>query len=604
MSTITQSKSGSVRLQAGSPFYSRMNLDLEYLLSLRDDNLLQNFYYEAGLGAQFKTNACDHHHGWEDPTCQLRGHFLGHWLSAAAWMTLLTGDVRLKAKVEFIVSELARCQQENGGRWAAPIPEKYLDWIAQGKAVWAPHYTMHKVLMGLVDVCLLTKNETALAVLEGLADWFDQWSRAFSYEKMQDILDYETGGMMEAFADLYSITGKERDLRLMHRYARTRYFDCLLQGEDVLTNMHANTTIPEVQGACRAYEVTGEQKWLNIAQKYWEQAVLTRGAYVTGSQTMGEIWTPKEQMGARLGGKNQEHCVAYNMIRLADYLYRVTGDKNYQDYIELSLYNGVLAQCFWQGFTGSSDPQLNPQMESTIVCYFLPLEAGAKKPWGSRTDHFWCCHGSAVQACSMLDRWTFYVEAKADSSDQAVIVNQYVPSSLSQDDIALEMSENKQIKLATYPQARNWVIKNTGKSVSLKLRVPAWCNGAPVVLLNGEKISQEPVDGYLPVSLNAEDAVEVSFGMKLEAVRLPGSSRYAFRFGPFTLAGIIDRDVTLKGSIHELDQLIKADYEREWSFWLLQFRTTGQAENFQLKPLCDIGFETYTTYFEIESDCC
>src|SRR5690606_1212143 len=112
-----------------------------------------------------------------------------------------TGDVRLDAKIKHIVDELLRCQIENGGRWAAPIPEKYLDWVAGGKQVWAPHYTIHKLLMGLVDVYKLQKNPVALQVLEGLADWFFEWSGQFNYDKMQDILDVETGAMMEAFAD-------------------------------------------------------------------------------------------------------------------------------------------------------------------------------------------------------------------------------------------------------------------------------------------------------------------------------------------------------------------------------------------------------------------
>ena len=51
----------------------------------------------------------------------------------------------------------------------------------------------------------------------------------------------------------------------------------LLEGRDVLTNMHANTTIPEVLGCARAYEVTGEEKWLEIVKCYWKCAVTDRG---------------------------------------------------------------------------------------------------------------------------------------------------------------------------------------------------------------------------------------------------------------------------------------------------------------------------------------
>jgi uncharacterized protein len=97
---------------------------------------------EAGL---WNPPACpgDIHWGWESPTCQLRGHFLGHWLSAAAHITANTSDQEVKGKADYIVGELARCQRENGGEWIGSIPEKYLEWAARGKPVWAPHFTLH-----------------------------------------------------------------------------------------------------------------------------------------------------------------------------------------------------------------------------------------------------------------------------------------------------------------------------------------------------------------------------------------------------------------------------------------------------------------------------
>ena len=83
-----------------------------------------------------------------------------------------TGDLQIKAKADAIVSELARCQVENGGEWVGPIPEKYLYWIARGKSVWAPQYTMHKVIMGLLDMVELAGNQQALEIVKNLASWF------------------------------------------------------------------------------------------------------------------------------------------------------------------------------------------------------------------------------------------------------------------------------------------------------------------------------------------------------------------------------------------------------------------------------------------------
>src|SRR6185503_7749334 len=149
--TLRPLSKGSARLLPGL-FQDRFDLNRSYLLSLKTESLLQNFYLEAGLWAP-RSRSEEIHWGWEAPTCQLRGHFLGHWLSAAAHIAANTGDQEIKGKADYIVSELARCQKENGGEWVGSIPEKYLDWVARGKPVWAPHYTLHKTLMGLWDMC-------------------------------------------------------------------------------------------------------------------------------------------------------------------------------------------------------------------------------------------------------------------------------------------------------------------------------------------------------------------------------------------------------------------------------------------------------------------
>ena len=285
---------GQVKL-AGGVFEQRYNLNRNYMLSLGSHNLLKNHYFEAGLWSH-NTRPEGVHWGWEATCCQVRGHFLGHWLSAAAIGSAVAGDAELKGRCDWIVSELAKCQKENGGEWVFSIPEKYLEWVARKKGVWAPHYTIHKTLMGLVDAVKYAKNEQALEVLVSAAKWFSRWTKKFSRAEMDDILDYETGGMLEAWSDLYGLTGKGEHLELMRRYDRPRLFERLLAGEDALANMHANTTIPEAQGAARAYEVTGEIRWRRIAEAYWEFAVPRRGYYATGGQTCGEIWSPPHEL--------------------------------------------------------------------------------------------------------------------------------------------------------------------------------------------------------------------------------------------------------------------------------------------------------------------
>ena len=380
-----------------------------YMLRLTRENLMRNYLFEAGLWA---SDDLDHsiHGGWESPTCALRGHFTGHYLSAAAMLYNATGDAEIKGRADAMVDDLARCQAEHGDGWAGSIPEKYLDWIARGKAVWAPHYTVHKTLMGLVDMTKLAGNAQALEVADKWGEWFDRWSSQFTREQMDDILDVETGGMLEVWADLQELTGKERYRRLLERYTRARLFDELLAGHDPLTNMHANTTVPEVLGCARAYEVTGEPRWREIVEAYWKCAVEDRGGYVTGGQTCGEIWTPKGDVSKRLGRKGQEHCTVYNMIRLADVLLRWTGDVKYADYIERNLYNGIMAQGYWRWRpTNGFDPG-HPR--TGLISYFLPMRGGDTKGWGTETTNFYCCHGTLVQANAAHNRYIYYQDGR------------------------------------------------------------------------------------------------------------------------------------------------------------------------------------------------
>ncbi len=198
-----------------------------YLLSLDSDALLLHYRTEAVLNS-FWESPQKMHGGWEHPTCELRGHFPGHWLSAAAMSYASSGDMELKAKADRIVAEIGVCQKANGGEWAATIPEKYLDRIADGKRVWAPHYTIHKTFMGLLDMYLLAGNEEALDIAKNWSKWFVKWTAKFSREEMDDILDIETGGMLEIWAILYGITKEKDHLTLMERYYRGRLFEPLL----------------------------------------------------------------------------------------------------------------------------------------------------------------------------------------------------------------------------------------------------------------------------------------------------------------------------------------------------------------------------------------
>lgn len=602
-------KGKSVKLFEGE-MLRREQENKKYLMSLENLYLLRSYRHEAGRFSdrEHDVNALN---GWEDLSCQLRGHFLGHWLSAAAFHYQETEDVELKAKAEAILMELEECQKDNGGEWACSIPEKYLYWIGQGRNIWAPQYTIHKLFMGLVDVYRIMKVERALAIADKLADWFYRWSGSYSDEEFDDILDVETGGMLEIWADLLEITGDEKYKTLLTRYYRGRLFDPLLEGKDVLTNMHANTTIPEIMGCARAYEVTGEEKWLEIIKSYWKCAVTDRGYFVTGGQTQGEIWTPKMKMKARLGDKNQEHCTVYNMIRLAEFLFRQTGDPAYMHYIEYNVQNGIFAQTY--GPNGG------------LLTYFLPMKAGSKKDWAGRRDTFFCCHGTMVQANASWNRRLYYQDADklyvasyANSDVEFEVNGQNVKLVQRQDMLNGSMmtcSENNTKQTvndiaaayANRPDFRKYdFVVNTDSDVAftLLLRIPDWIKADACVYVNDELVEKTSVtDRFVSIDRTWKngDKVVLTLPIGLDFVTLPDDeSMGAFRYGPDVLAGVTDQERILYLESDKPEDELSADTERQWGDFRTFYRTENQDPGISFMKLNDIYEEPYQLYFKIK----
>ena len=601
----------------------REDANRDYMIHLENRFLLLNFNLEAGRDTS--TDVIENMHGgWEFPTCQLRGHFLGHWLSAAAVHYHASGDMEIRAKADVIVAELEECQKENGGQWVGPIPEKYFYRIAAGKQVWAPHYTVHKVFMGLLDMYEYAGNQTALRVAENFADWFYDWSAGYSREEFDDILDFETGGMLEVWAQLYGFTKKQKYLELMERYYRGRLFDPLLRGEDVLTNMHANTTIPEVIGCARAYDVTGEEKWRQIVENYWKLAVTERGCYATGGQTCGEIWPPMKKLSARLGQKGQEHCTVYNMMRLSGFLFRWTGAPEYLDYWERSLYNGIMSQAYWK--SGLSHGFTSAYPNEGLLSYLLPMQTGSRKGWSSKTGDFFCCHGTMVQANAAFNRGLYY------QSERTIYVSQYFDSETKFriDDTCVTLIQKNDpltgsAHLSSDSSARQSVLEDTRKwpsnpdklvpciqirtpesvRMTLMIRIPAWAAGKARIYVNDrEAASSDRRSVFIPLERNWEDqdVVRIVLPRTVKTEPLPDrTDMMAFLYGPVVLAGLCEEERLLhipEGGRPE--DILTHDNEREWGSWKSTFRTTGQERGMRFVPLHEVGYEPYGIYFPVK----
>lgn len=604
---ISSIKNGNVKLLP-SIFFDRAKLNIDYLLSLDNICLLQNYYIEAGIiipGLTFIGNPenAKLHWGWESTNCQLRGHFLGHWLSAAAMTVSVSDNPQLRGKIDFIIEELERCQKYNGGKWLAPIPEKYFTIMETGRYIWSPQYTMHKLILGLIHVYVYAGNKKALTLLNNLADWYVKWTdKVLKGDHPDVIYKGEQGGMLEVWTDLYAITGKAKYQTLMERYINPSIFNDLLDDKDCLSDTHQNASIPYIHGAARLYEVTGDKKYFDILEKFWEIGVEKRGYYCTGGQGAGEFWIPMQKTGAYMGDRNQEFCTVYNMVRVADYLFKFSGNAKYLDYIEQNLYNGFLAQ--QNRFTG-------------MPTYFLPMKSGGVKTWGSPKNDFWCCHGTMVQAQTIYQNLCYYQK----EGENRIYVAQYIPSEGEiyfgeGKDNKVEISQNVNMKYydaqALFDddqksQDSRWLLRFTVKAdceFTLSFRIPNWIAARPTVTVNGAEIDV-PTScdkcGFLNIKKHwTDDEVIVYLPAALTTVSLPDKpEKVAFMEGPIVLAGISDNDYGIKIS-NNLSESFDPVKEHTYSTfpWLQSTYTTkNQDKETVFKPLYEVTDEKYTLYW-------
>ncbi len=528
-----------------SIFSDRLEVDKRYLLSLDSRALLQNYTLEAGVILENNQITPDPsntylHWGWESPTCQLRGHFLGHWMSASSKIIYSEGCRELEAKLYDIVDKLAEYQKLNGDGWVGPIPQKYMYILRQtDRYIWSPQYTMHKFLMGLIDTYEFTGYEKAISIFSGLADWYLSWIKDNDVKCPEATYLGETGGMLEIWARAYLLTGDNKYLDLAHAYDHPALFDALDKGEDPLTDNHANASIPWSHGLCAMFLATGEEKYLELAKKFWKCAVNDRESYATNGQNAGEFWIPKGKLGEYISDRNQEFCTVYNMVRLADYLFRFTGDREYQDYIERCIYNGFLAQ-------------QNPH--TGMPTYFLPMKSGSKKTWGSKTHDFWCCHGTMVQSPTIYQSLIFYY----DEDKKTVTLGQFIPGKtqieidgsictieLCSDDkgspVDTLFEETANSKVSRWNYVLN-IDCDVEKEFALKIRIPEWASDK--IDITSEDLNKDETgnikNGFLKIR-KVFNKARIRFGFSAELYLMPLPDRKdlaAVLEGPIVIASV------------------------------------------------------------------
>jgi len=247
-----------------------------------------------------------------------------------------------------------------------------------------------------------------------------------------------------------------------------------------------------------------------------------------------------------------------------------------------------------------------------MVTYFLPLEGGARKVWGSPTEDFWCCHGTLVQAHTRHSSLVFYGDDDGSLTiAQHIAAQAHVPTPAGEVLVDVGLLDDARVvgpdsnagdagdtHRPHAVRVRVTIDSDDGVALRVRLRVPGWIDGEPVVAADG---AVPVVDGFLTFDhAGGRTRVEVAFPFALRAIPIPDEpATVAFVEGPVVLAGIVDGEVALHGDAQAPISLLVADDERQWSQWRTRYRTVGQPATIRLRPLHEVVDERYSVYFPI-----
>jgi DUF1680 family protein len=578
-----------VRLGQG-PCKIAMEADRQYLHSLPPDRLLHSFRVNAGIASSAQPLG-----GWEAPDCELRGHYAGgHYLSAAALMYASSGDEELKNNANAVVSELGKCQAALKSGYLSAFPIEFFDRLRERQRVWAPFYTIHKIMAGLLDMYVYTGNEQALEMVQKMADWTAGYTGSLSYEHMQRVLGTEYGGMGEVLSNLYAVTGKEYYLEVAQRFDKKQFFDPLAAHHDELKGLHVNTHIPQVIAAARCYELTGDDRYRDIAQYFWDEVVSER-SYCTGGTSNGESWNADPgKLASELGPSTTECCCAYNMMKLTRHLFGWSADARLMDYYERALFNHRLGT-------------INP--EDGTMMYYLPLASGYWKTFGKPFDSLWCCTGTGSEEYAKLTDTIYFHD------DASLYVNLYVDSQLEWPEKGLHVRQETR-----FPEEQRTTLTISGKNpiqLGINLRVPYWAEGGSVRINGAALPAFASPSSYLTLNRvwNPGDKIELSLPMGLHIDPMPDDQTIqAAMYGPLVLAGRFDAvtkemrygDYEPKPRNQQKVPDITANAGRptEWiepdAKQPLTFHAVGQAHPLTMVPLYKVIHERYAVYWKVD----
>ncbi len=379
------------------------------------------------------------------------------------------------------------------------------------QGIWAPYYTLHKIVSGLLDAHTITGNAQALEVATKIGDWAHgrlSKLRPEQFDKMWNLyIAGEYSGANDAFASLHAIRGKPEYLALARFFDNRNVKDPTVAGTDILAGRHANQHIPQFIGYLRVYEESADPSYQTAAKNFWDMVVPHR-IYSHGGVGVGEILRARDAIAGSLYSEpaNHDHaetCPLYNMLKLSRNLFFHEQDPKYMNYYEQGLYNQIL------GSRRDIDSVMTPE-----VTYFVPVRPGEKRSYGNAGT---CCGGTGMENQTKYQDSIYFRSA----DDLALYVNLYIPS-------VLDWREKKftieQVTRYPFEGASTLTVRGNGR-LAVKLRVPAWTrrgytvavNGAPqplvatpgsYVTIDRQWRSGDRIDITMPLSFRAERTID------------------------------------------------------------------------------------------------
>ena len=571
-----------------TPFIKNRDKFLRGLAATSPDSFLYNFKEAFG---QPQPEGVKPLGSWDSQTTRLRGHSSGHYLTAIAQAYASTAyDPALQAnflqKMNYLVDTLYDLSRKSGqpaqpggpsvadptavpvgpGRQsydsnlrAGQIRTDYWNWGTgfisayppdqfimlergatygtQDSQIWAPYYTLHKILAGLLDTYEVAGNKKALEIARGMGGWVQARLNALPAETRTRMwgryIAGEYGGMNEAMARLFRLTGERKFLDTAKLFDNTNFFygnathdHGLAKGVDTIRGRHANQHIPQITGALETFRNTRELPYYMIASNFWE-IVNTGYTYsiggVAGARTPNnaECFTAQPNTlwanGFASGGQN-ETCASYNLLKLERQLFMYDQTAKYMDHYERALYNHILASVA-EADAGNT--------------YHVPLNPGARKQFGNANmSGFTCCNGTALESNTKLQDSIYFKSA----NNSALYVNLFIPSTLTWTERKVSV---QQITDYPYADTTKLVIKGAGR-FDVKVRVPSWATKGFFVKINGRDEAVKATPGsYLTLSRawRDGDTIELRMPFKFQLDHVMDQPNVASIFyGPVLLA--------------------------------------------------------------------